>query len=282
MDLYILDSYSLMYTSFFAGGYTGLTSPSGEPTYGTFIFTKTILRILDTYLPDMICCAVDGPDKTFRKKMYPEYKNNRKKEKPQDLFVQVDRMKQILEAMGFPIYYAPGFEADDVIATIVKRADPSFLITICTKDKDLLQLTDEGNRINILDPYKNTRMYVEEVKKKYNIEASQFVDYLGLIGDSSDNIPGIKGVGPKTAVKFLNKHKTGDKIFENLCEQKNLSNAELKILKGYDDFVLSRSLATLKDDIDMKIDFDGMKRKPLKWDKLDPIFEELGFDSLLT
>jgi DNA polymerase-1 len=279
--LYLIDGYSLMYTSFFAGVHTGLSSPSGESTYGTFIFTKTILRILETYDPDMVCAAMDGPHETFRKKLYEGYKNNRKGEKPEDLFPQVNRMKQILECMGFPVYYAPGFEADDVIATIVEKADTDLLITICSKDKDLLQLIDEKDRVSVLDPYKNSRMYSEEVYEKYAIYPSQFLDYQGLVGDTSDNIPGIKGIGPKTAVKFLKEFGTGNNMYEGIMEKSVLSKTDLKILEGYDSFTLSRSLAMLRSDVAIDICFDDMERRELNWSELNPLFEELGFDSLM-
>lgn len=280
--LYILDGYSSMYTSYFAGYSTGLCAPSGEPTYGTYIFVKTILKILNEYKPDMFCIAVDGPAKTFRKIIYEKYKANRKKEMPKDLLPQINRMKQILELMGFPIYYAPGFEADDVIATIVEKIPLYFpeelvFVAICSKDKDLLQLT-KYEWVEVVDVYKGTGMFYDDVVEKYKLRPSQFPDYLGLVGDLTDNIPGVKGIGPKTATKLLQEFGTGENIYLNLDKIKGKVHA--KLLDGQESFTLSKKLATVRKDVDIEINFTDMKRREPNWDKLNSIFEELDFESL--
>jgi len=291
--LYILDAYSLFYTSYFAGAYADLSSNSGEPTYGTFIFIRTLLKLLEQYNPDLLCVAVDGPAKTFRKKLYKEYKSNRKGEMPEGLLPQINRMKQILECMNFPVYYAPGYEADDVIGTIVEKADPELVITIVSKDKDLLQLLTKDKNADVLDPYKNKRMFNEDVFEKYEIRPDQFIDYLALVGDTSDNIPGVKGIGPKTAVKILRQYNSIEELYEALylvfeeCVYEDILNEEIgkknieKLKAGKENCLLSKKLATIRKDVPMDIDFEDMKRREFAWDKLNPVFEELGFESLV-
>lgn len=277
--LYIIDGYSLMYTSYFAGMYAGLSAPSNEPTFGTYIFIKTLLKLLKVNEPDMICVAVDGPAKTFRKELYAEYKSNRKGKMPEDLLPQINRMKQILELMNFPIYYVPGYEADDVIGTIVEKATKDLSITIVSKDKDLFQLLTKEGSVSVLDPYKDKKFYWKDFQEKYNIRPNQFIDYLAFVGDTSDNIPGVKGIGPKTVTKLLHEYGSIENISEHIDDLK--AGTAKKILDGIDNFFLSRDLATIRRDINMEINFNNMTRKEFDWDKLNPIFEKLGFDSLI-
>jgi len=279
-SLIIIDGYSLMYTSYFAGMHTELTSPSGEITSGTYIFVRTLLKILEQEDPDLLCVAVDGPGGNFRKDIYKDYKSNRRKEMPEGLLPQINRMKEILEAMSFPIYYVSGFEADDVIGTITQKAieEGNLFVTICSKDKDLYQLLDK-QLVEILDPYKNKTITSDKLVEKYGIEPFQFTDYLGFVGDPTDNIPGVKGIGPKTAAKLLLQFGTGEAIYENVSEIKETTKK--KLVCGKDDFIMSKTLATLRMDIDMEINFKDMKRREFDWSKLNPIYEELGFESLM-
>ncbi len=277
-NLMIIDLYLWMYTSAFAGTKEELKSPSGEITTGTYVFCKTLLRMLRTYLPDMICGASDCHAKTFRKQMYEHYKNNRPEAMPEGLSQQIKRTKEILNIMGIPVYELPGYEADDIIGTIVEKAKSEDIkITICTRDKDVIQLLNPN--VDMLDINKNKRTIFSDIREKWGIEPFQFRDFLALQGDPSDNVPGVKGIGPKKAVELLQKYTTAEIMYEHLKEIGGKTVE--KLLSETLMFALSRDLVTICREVPIEIDFEDMKVKEFDWNKLNSIFEELGFLSLM-
>jgi DNA polymerase-1 len=191
-------------------------------------------------------------------------------------------MKQILKAMNIPTYYVPGFEADDVIGTIVERGlKEDINITIVSKDKDLSQLLTSDCSVNVFDPYKNKRTYIQEFIEKYNIKPEQFIDYLALVGDTSDNIPGVKGVGPKTAVTLLTDFNSIVGIYKAVEENKIKDSVSTKLIANEENCYLSEALATIQRDVPIEINFDDMQRKEMNCSELTSIFEELDFESLM-
>lgn len=277
-NLMVLDLYLWLYTSYYAGTKEELKSPSGEITTGTYVFFKTFLKMLRTYQPGMICVASDCPAKTFRKQMYEHYKNNRPEAMPEGMSQQIKRTKEILGLMGIPVYEMPGYEADDIIGTIVEKAKSEDIkITICTRDKDVIQLLNPN--VDMLDINKGKRTLFSDIKEKWGVTPNQFIDFLALQGDSSDNVPGVKGIGPKKAVELLQKYGDSVNIYEHLKEIGG--KAADKLCFGTIMFTLSRSLVTICREVPIEINFEDMKVKEFDWSKLNSIFEELGFHSLI-
>ncbi|MBI3554642.1 MAG: DNA polymerase I [Deltaproteobacteria bacterium] len=204
--LFLIDASSLIFRAFFA--IRNLSTSKGLPTNAVYGYTTMLLGVMDKYKPDYIACIFDTPKPTFRKELFPDYKAHRGPP-PDDLIPQFDLVQRVTEALGIVRLAEPGFEADDLIATLARLCEDCD-ITIVTGDKDLMQLVD--NRVKVLDTMKNITYGPAEVKEKLGIEPRLVTDYLGLIGDTSDNIPGIPGVGPKTAVELINEYGDIEKV----------------------------------------------------------------------
>ena len=202
--LYIIDGHAHIYAAYFAPMKQRLTSPSGEPTKATYIFTTTLLSLLNKQKPDMVVMAMDSRS-SFRTKLYPEYKAHRPP-MPDDMPVQISRIEQIAAAMNVPIIRIDGFEADDVIGTVAKKAAAEGIdVFICSKDKDMLQLLDK--HISCFEINSGEKFDVAALKEKMNVAPPQFIDVLALQGDKVDNVPGIPDVGPKTALEWIQKYR---------------------------------------------------------------------------
>ena len=241
--LYLVDGYSIIYRSYFAFINRPLTDPQGRNVSALFGFFRTLLGLLDSYNPNYFAVVMDSRVPTFRHEMYEEYKANREKA-PEDLHAQVPYIEEILGAMGIKVLQEDGIEADDLIATLARSCTESERnCYIVSGDKDLLQLVDE--RVSMLRPDKGQYRNIgpAEVVSDYGIKANQIIDYLALIGDSADNIPGVKGIGPKTAVKLLQKYDTLDGIYDHIdeCSQ----GEQKKLREGRDLAYLSRQLVVL-------------------------------------
>jgi DNA polymerase I (EC 2.7.7.7) len=197
--LVLVDGHALAYRAFFALRESGLRSSRGEPTYAVFGFAQILLTALADYRPDYAAVAFDV-GRTFRDDLYAEYKAGRA-ETPEEFYPQFERMKQLVQALNIPIYTAEGYEADDVIGTLARQAATQGIDTIIlTSDTDVLQLVDEHVRVALANPYRGktsvTLYDVEQVRKRYDgLEPAQLADLRGLKGDSSDNIPGVRGMG---------------------------------------------------------------------------------------
>ncbi|HKK66152.1 MAG TPA: DNA polymerase I [Clostridia bacterium] len=241
--LYLVDGYSIIYRSYFAFINRPLTDPEGRNVSALFGFFRTLLSLFDNYNPQYFAVVMDSRVPTFRHEMYEPYKANREKA-PDDLHAQIPFIEEVLEAMQVKVLRQDGVEADDIIATLARlSSEAERNCYIISGDKDLLQLVD--NRVSMLRPengkYRN--IGPQEVLNDYGIKAEQVIDYLSLMGDSADNIPGVKGIGPKTAVKLLQKYNTLDGIYEHLEE---CSKGEQKKLEEGRDFAyLSRELVVL-------------------------------------
>src|SRR3954451_13363594 len=210
--LYILDAYSLIYQVFHA--IPLMTSPSGQPTQAVFGIFRDLLNLIRDRRPDYLAAAFDGGGRVFRSDLYPEYKAQRSA-MPDGLVPQIPVIRRVVEGFRVPVLIQPGMEADDVIATLAKRGDERGLdVFICTADKDARQLLND--HIRIYNLRKQSVLDVPGLKADWGIGPEQVVDLLSLTGDTSDNIPGIPGIGLKTASKLLEEFHTLDNLLENV------------------------------------------------------------------
>jgi len=276
--LYIIDGHAHIYAAYYAPMRGQLTSPAGEPTKAVYIFTMAMLGLIERHKPDMLAVALDSKAKTFRSDIYPEYKAHRPP-MPDDLPPQIDRIEQILEAMNIPRLRLDGYEADDVIGTLAKKAAADgHQSLICSKDKDMLQLIDE--HISTFDIKTDTKTDVQAMVEKIGVRPEQFIDCLALQGDTADNVPGIPDVGPKTALTWIQKYGSIENLYEHVDEIKGKRGDNLR--KYRDKADMSKKLVTIDCDVPVKIDYDQLARKDFDKAKLAEIFTELGFSRLLT
>lgn len=284
--LYLIDGHALAYRAYYAltsGGAASerwLTS-KGEPTAGVYGFTSVLLRLLEQERPDYLAVVFDK-GKTFRDEIYPEYKATREK-MPEDLRPQIDRMRELVDSFNIPRAEMDGYEADDVLGSLAHWAVRQGLrVKIITGDKDLLQLVNDQVVVNLPGrSLSDARDYFrEDVKKAIGVWPEQVIDYKALTGDRSDNIPGVYGVGEKTATSLLEKYHTLDEIYEHLEEIK--TRFRNKLAEGREDAYLSKKLATIV--IDLAVDLNLDKARPEKFDPLRvrSLFRELEFRSLLS
>ena len=281
--LFLLDAYALIYRSYYAFIRNPRVNSKGLNTSAIFGFINTLEEVLRKENPTHIAVAFDPPGPTFRHEEYVEYKAQREKT-PEDIKLSVPIIKDIIKAYNIDILEVEGYEADDVIGTIAKRADKSeFDVFMMTSDKDYAQLVDEhifmyiprtGSKdIQILDH--------ESVMEKYKLTSpTQMIDLLGLMGDASDNIPGCPGVGPKRAETLLADFGS----IENLLENTNKLKGALKknVKENKEQILLSKHLVTIKTDVPLEIDIDSLDRKPINEDAVRTIFEDLEFRTLLN
>lgn len=277
--LYIIDGHAHIYAAFYAPMSQKLTSPSGEPTKATYIFTTMILRLLETKKPDMLVVAMDSKEPSFRAEIYKEYKAHRPP-MPDEMPVQINRIEQILEAMNIPVIRKSTFEADDIIGTLaVKGAKVGIDVYICSKDKDMLQLL--GNKgVYTYDVKADTVTDAKSFKKDTGLDPEQFIDVLALQGDASDNVPGVADVGPKTALEWLQKYGSLENLYKHADEITGKRGDNLRSSK--DMAFLSRKLVTLDCKLPVDIDRKTFSVKKFDEEKLAAVFTELGFNRLLT
>ncbi|GAG19594.1 unnamed protein product, partial [marine sediment metagenome] len=228
--------------------------------------------------PDMLVVAMDSKAPTFRTKIYPEYKAHRPP-MPPELPAQIDRIEQILKAMNIPLLRLDGFEADDIIGTLAqKAAADGNHVFICSKDKDFLQLLDD--HISTFDIKTDTATDVAKMVEEMGLTPAQFVDALALQGDTSDNVPGIPDVGPKTALDWIQKYGSIENLYKHADEIKGKRGDNLR--KFEDTLTLSKKLVTIDCNVPLEIDYGSLSLKKFNEAELAQIFTELGFNRLLT
>ncbi|WP_457641971.1 5'-3' exonuclease [Persephonella sp.] len=273
--LILIDGSSYLYRAFYA--LPPLTSPKGEPTGAIYGFIRMVSTLMKELNPEYIAVVFDLPGKTFRHEKYEEYKATRK-ETPDELKVQIPKIKELIKLWGIKILEIPGYEADDIIATMAQKGKKQgFEVIIVTPDKDMMQLIDE--KIYILNPVTGEIYNKEKVKEKYGIYPQQFVDFLAMVGDTVDNIIGVKGVGPKTAAKLLNEFGNIEDILDNLDKLKPKIKESFEEAK--DRLKENIFLVSLKKNIDLEIQPEDLKKGKADLLKLKEEFKELGFKSLL-
>ncbi|MDI6733967.1 MAG: DNA polymerase [Patescibacteria group bacterium] len=279
--LLLIDANSLIHRAFHA--LPPLTSPKGETVGALYGLTSLIIKILNDHKPNYIVAAFDRPEPSFRKEMFKDYKAHRPKT-ADELVGQIIKAHELFNNFNIPFFERPGFEADDIIGTLVNKFKntPELLIEILTGDLDALQLV-ENKKIVVRTMKKGiseTIVYDEEaVKNRYGLEPRQLIDYKGLVGDPSDNIPGVKGIGPKTASKLLNEYKTLENLYNKL-EPKNLANK--KILDNKEQAFFSKKLATINTQVPLEISFEKIIYKKFNEKSLLTFLENLGFKSLIN
>jgi DNA polymerase-1 len=276
-NLYIIDGHAHIYAAYYAP-MRPLTSPSGEPTKATYIFTTAILGLIGRIKPDMLVVAMDSKAPTFRSEIYPDYKAHRPP-MPEDMPVQINRIEQILAAMKIPVLRVDGFEADDIIGTLAAKASAKAVDTyICSKDKDMLQLIDK--HVFTYDIKKDQRKDADSMLAEMKISPTQFVDVLSLQGDTADNIPGVPDVGPKTAIAWIQKYGSLEKLYEHAGEITGKRGENLRNSKEL--AFLSRKLVTINRAVPVELDCDAFALSEPDKKLLSAVFTELGFTRLLT
>lgn len=277
--LILVDGHALAYRAFFALRESGLRSSRGEPTYAVFGFAQILLTALADYRPDYAAVAFDV-GRTFRDDLYAEYKAGRA-ETPEEFYPQFERMKQLVQALNIPIYTAEGYEADDVIGTLARQASAQGIDTIIlTGDSDVLQLVDEHVRVALANPYggkTSVTLYdVEQVRKRYDgLEPAQLADLRGLKGDSSDNIPGVRGIGEKGAIALLKQFGSLDHLLAHIDEAPKRYQALLR--EQGEDARFSRRLATIVTDVPIQLDLHSCRLGTYDRAAVIALFQELEF-----
>lgn len=278
----IIDGNALIHRSFHALPQT-LVLKDGRMVNAVYGFTSFLLKALKEFEPKYIVLTLDRKEATFRHKEYKEYKAKRTKA-PQELYDQIILVKEVATAFNIPIYEMPGYEADDLIGTITKKADKNIEKIIVTGDMDTLQLVNDNTKVYSMSRgISDSVLYdSEKVKEKYNgLTADQMTDYKALRGDPSDNIPGVKGIGEKMATDLLLEFKNLDNIYKNIDSEKIKDRTRKLLLEYKDDAYLSKMLATIITDIDMPFDINTMVAKDFDINKVIEIFSKLEFKSFL-
>lgn len=273
----IIDGNAIIHRAFYA--YRNL-SIGNKPTNAIFGFSSILLNLIHKEKPTYLAAAFDLKGPTFRNELFKEYKANRQKA-PDELYEQIPEIHNIVELLNIPILTAEGFEADDVIGSIAKKTNQiSELKTlIYTGDMDTLQLIQEN--VFVLTPKKSEHILYdkEAVFKKYGFYPSQVIDYKALRGDSSDNIPGVTGIGEVIATKLIQEYKTLDNIYQNLNSIK--PTVAKKLSEQKDQALLSKKLATIKTDIQLDFKIDNCHTTTFDAEKVISKFNELQFKSLI-
>lgn len=279
--LLLIDAYAMIYRAYYAFIRAPRMNSRGENTSAIFGFVVTFEDLLKRLKPSHIAVAFDPAGPTFRHEAFEQYKAQRQ-ETPEDIRWAVPRIKQILQAMNVPVLEVPGYEADDVIGTIAHKAEQEgFEVYMATPDKDYGQLVTE--HIFMYRPRHTggfEKLGPQEVCEKYGLQSqSQVIDLLGLMGDSSDNIPGCKGVGEKTAVQLLQQFGSIDNLLANTDLLKGA--LQRKVQEQVEEIRFSRFLATIKTDVPIEFDAQALVYQERNWELLAPIYRELEFNSLL-
>ncbi len=277
----LVDGNNLLFRSYYATAYTGnvMRNKEGFPTNGVYGFVNMINKIISDEKPEYMMVAFDI-GKTFRHEKYERYKDGRR-ETPDDLKVQFPVAKKILTAMGIKYLECAGYEADDIIGTISMwcEKDPEYEALIVSSDKDLLQLISDETVVKLL----KTKDYIWMDKKTFNdtygFDPIHMIDLKALMGDASDNIPGVKGIGEKGAIKLVSEYKTIDNIYENIDKIKGAT--QIKLIDGKEDAYYSKDLVTIYREVPLNVTFDDLLYKGENADELIDIYNDLGFYSLL-
>ncbi len=276
--LFLIDGSSYIFRAFHATERQRLSTSGGLPTGATYVFTNMIRKLLKEEAPDYFAVVWDAPGRVFREEVYPDYKATRK-ETPEDLIPQFDSIRQVVQAFNIPALEKEGFEADDVIATIVEKLKGKGLeIVVVSGDKDLMQLLGPG--VTMLDTMKDRRTDPAGVKERFGVGPKGVVDVLALMGDSSDNVPGVPGIGEKTAKKLIAEYKSLENLMKNADKVPGKVGENLK--RFADQAKLSRELVTLVRDVPIKVSLEDLEVGKPDRDKLARLFTELEFHKLLS
>jgi DNA polymerase I len=274
--IFIIDGSSYFFRAYYA--IQRLSNSKGFPTNAIFGFINMLLKVLEVEKPTKLVIAFDTAKPSFRKQRYAEYKSNRESP-PEDLILQIPHILRSVDCFGIKRLEMEGFEADDIIGTLAKKAESEgYLVEIITGDKDLMQLVTD--RVTLYDTMKDKRFDPSGVKEKFGVEATQVIDFLGLMGDASDNIPGVTGIGEKTAADLLTQFGSMEGIYQNLDKIKQEKRRETLRTEKEIAF-LSRELATVKCDVPIPIDWREFEYQGPKLALLKSFLEEMEFQNLM-
>lgn len=273
--LIVIDGTNALYRAFFA--IPNLRAPDGTPTNAAYGFVTMLVKVLREERPTHVVVAMDPPGGSFRHTLYPAYKAGRDKQ-PEDLTAQIPLVTALCEAFRVPMVALAGFEADDVIATLVESAPAGGEVCIVSTDKDLMQLVRPG--VELLDTMKGRRIDEAAVTERFGVGPSQLLDLRALVGDPSDNIPGVKGIGEKGAAKLIQEFGDLDRL---LAEAANVTakKARESLIEQADEARLSRELSRLRSDVPLAADWHGLERSEPDRDRLRELYQRLGFTRLL-
>ncbi len=279
--LFLIDGYAMLYRAHFAMIRNPLITSYGLHTSALFGFTNQVLKLLRTEKPDYLMAAFDSSKKTFRHEKYPEYKATREK-MPEELREQLPHLWKLLKAMRIPTYEEPGWEADDIIGTLAKKGEDAGLdVFIVSGDKDFMQLVNE--HIFLYTPsgrQAEIKIYDRDgVINKWGLPPEKIIDLLGLMGDASDNVPGVVGVGEKTAVKLLDEYGTLENALEHADDIKN-KRAREGMQTGRENALLSKELVTIDTQMEIQENFEDMATDGFDIAAMDTLFKELEFQAL--
>ena len=272
--LALIDASSYIFRAYYA--VKGLATSKGFPTGAIFGFHNMLRKVIDEIAPDYLAVAYDVGGPTFRHEIYPEYKANRK-ETPEDLVPQLPKIKEMVSAYNIYGVECSGFEADDIIGTIVEKLKEDVEVVIVTGDKDFAQLVDKN--VTLLDTMKDTVTDLNEVRQKYGKTGRRLLEVFGLSGDTSDNIPGVPGIGMKTAVELIKKYGSIDNIMEKIDDFKGKRRENLE--NYADTALMSRRLFTIDSNVPIEVSLDEMGMSEPDTDRLKELFTELEFHTLL-
>ncbi len=280
--LFLVDGSAIAYRAYFAFIRNPLINSKGENTSASFGFVNSLVKIIRDEKPDYLAVVFDTKAPTFRHERYAEYKSTRAK-MPDDMVNQLPRIHEVVEALNIPEFALEGYEADDIIATIATQAaEKGFDVYLVSGDKDLFQLVND--RISMYIPGKGaeqpTPMDREAVKKKLGVYPEMVIDFMALTGDTSDNVPGIPGVGPKTALSLLDQFGDLDKVLDG-SDKISAKGVRAKVTENKDKALLSRELVTLDRDVPLEYKLDDLNRREPDMEKAKELFSELEFFSLL-
>lgn len=281
MKLIIIDGNAIMHRAYHA--IPPLTDTNGEQTNAVYGLISMLLKIIEDLVPTHIAVCFDRPEPTFRKKEYASYQSKRP-EMDMELSGQFEKAKDALTAINICFFEKAGFEADDIIGTLVKKGKTKKMdeIVVVTGDKDILQLVEDKDNIKVYMPVKGLSQAIlmseTEVKEKLGIPPDKIIDYKALVGDQSDNYPGIKGIGPVTAVKLLREYGSFPGVYDNLDK---IEGKTKQLLVQYrSDGEISYKLARIISNVSVDIDFDKLSHWDLLNPQIDETFDRLSFRSL--
>ena len=273
---YLVDGSSYIFRAFF--GVRQLSTSKGFPTNALYGFINMLQKVIREEKPDYLVVAFDSPDKTFRHKIYPDYKANREAP-PEELAKQFPYFEPLVQAYGLSSVRQPGFEADDIIGTLAKKGIQEGLeVVIVSGDKDMMQLISPN--VYMLDTMKNKKFMDKEVVEKFGVQAGKVVEVMGLMGDSSDHVPGVTGIGPKIAAELIQKFGSIESLYKRINEVEKKKVKE-KLEHDKENAFMSRELVSIDTEMDLEFNSDLMKPGKIDSAKLKKMFEEFEFVSFL-
>src|SRR5688572_7197692 len=277
--LFLIDGSSQMYRAYHAFRGRGLSNQEGHTTHAVYVFVTMLRKLIQDHAPAYMAASFDLAGPTFRDDIASDYKANRVA-MPDDLAEQINWVHQACEAMGVPIVTARGYEADDVIGTMARRAErEGFDVAIVSIDKDFFQLV--GGRIRVYDPREDGAWFDEQaVVEKFGVKPSQVVDVLALVGDTSDNVAGVPGIGKKGAIDLVGQFGSIDGLYEHLAELKPKHRDTLTAHR--EDALRSRELVTIRADVPLEIDFEALRYRGVSRERCFELFSKLAFRTLVN